>query len=128
MLEIKILPDGSLYKDHNNDLGLSSGKDALAENIMIRLKTRKDSAFNMPGVGSDIHLLLGYPNNRSTGELLESYALEALTRDGFLDPSQVDITAVPITESVLSLFIDLQVTPRQQLAYSIDLTDGSINT
>lgn len=128
MLEIKILPDGTLGRNYNNDLDLSFDTDALAENIMIRLKTRKDSAFNMPGIGSDIHLLLGRPNNRTTGELLESYALEALTRDGFLDPSQVEIIAVPVSESILSLFIDLFVQPRQQLSYSIDLTDGSINT
>jgi hypothetical protein len=121
--ELTLTEDGDLLISPTGDLAVSLNAQALAEHIMVRLRTYQDEAPAMPGVGARIEDFAGKPNTRETGEALEKIAMDALTRDGFLTPEEVTVTAVPEGPRHIRLYIDPDPnqTGRYQGVWSFDI-------
>lgn len=129
--DLTITEDGDIALDENGDLKVSEGAKAMAEAIMVRLRTYLNESPLFPGIGSRFTELAGRPNTLETGQAVEAMAYEALTADNFLLPEAIEITAVPISESVIYLYVDPDPTATEgfpgALRFDIDLTQGQIS-
>ena len=129
MRELALSDDADLVIDASGDLAVASAGQALAEQIMVRLRTYPGDGQAMPGVGCPLEDFIGQPNTRETGEALETAVKDALTRDGFLTASEVEVTVVPVGETRLLIVIE-PLTPTGQslgsLDVEFDLFDGAL--
>lgn len=69
--------------ERRGGLGLSTGRENLAQALLNRLHTRRGAltALGHPAYGSRLHTLAGEPDTRRTRALAEFYVREALAAD-----------------------------------------------
>lgn len=128
--ELKLTPEGDLRLNNQNDIDICFNGEAVADHVMIRVKSLLNEAYYMPNVGTELSDYIGRPNTLETGNNIEAEILRALTFDGFLSVNNVIITATPLTESVISVFIDIDPeninSSQLPLQFDINLDTGSI--
>lgn len=128
--EITITEDGDLAIGPDGDFAVSLNQQALAEHIMVRLRTYFNEASAFKNIGAKMEDFAGKPNTREVGQLIELSASNALTIDNFLSAEDFTITAVPESLHTVRLYIDPD--PNNiglfsgVLSFDIDLVSGQI--
>lgn len=129
--EIKITPDGDISLDENDGIEVSVGGDALAEHIMVRIRTIFNEALNMPGVGSNLDEAAGLPNTPDTGAFIEQEVIDSLTRDGFMQIGDFNVNVVPTSMDSISVYIDPDPENTgsfgKVISFDINLKNGEIS-
>ncbi len=100
------LPVGAGRTAKLQDFGLTSGRDNLAQAIIIRLLTPRGELTDLghPDYGSRLHELIGFLNTATTRNLVKLYILEALSR-----------------ESRVAEVLSLEVTPHREIRWAVDV-------
>ncbi len=94
------------------DLAIASGRDNLAQAILMRLLTPRGelAALGHPQYGSRLHELVGEVNTETKRNLVRLYILETLQREPRIEKI-VDVTVIPAVERPSSVDVSLQVLP-----------------
>lgn len=94
------------------DLTIASGRDNLAQAIIMRLLTPRGelAALGHPQYGSRLHELVGEMNTETKRNLVRLYILETLQRELRIEEI-VDVTVTPAVEKPSSVNVSLQVLP-----------------
>ena len=85
-----------------HDIGTISGRDNLAQAIVLRLLTPRGelSALGHPGFGSRLHELIGRRNDEGTRNLVKLHILEALQHERRVsEVVEVTVAAHPVHRS-----------------------------
>lgn len=94
------------------DLTIASGRDNLAQAIIMRLLTPRGelAALGHPQYGSRLHELVGEVNTETKRNLVRLYILETLQREPRIEEI-LDVTVTPAVEIPSSINVSLQVLP-----------------
>jgi hypothetical protein len=117
--EPEIGPDGDFLR--------SEGTDALLQSCMFRLKTVIGDWVLEPECGASLEQLIGEPNSKDTGDLMEQLIVVALTHDGFLTSEEIKIVTIPVDKfTIMSTIILTYGGEQSTLAVALDLKEGKI--
>jgi len=118
--------DGDIVIE-SGDLLLRRGMDALADQIVFRLKTVKGDYELEPNCGASLESLVGMPNTEETGAEGRALVFDALTHDGLFNSSALDLDAVPLSEDEIALVVSLPWERKGLLiTASVDLKEGDV--
>lgn len=94
------------------DLAIASGRDNLAQAIIMRLLTPRGelTALGHPQYGSRLHELVGDVNTETKRNLVRLYILETLQREPRIAEIE-NVTVTPAVERPSSVDVSLQVLP-----------------
>lgn len=94
------------------DLTIASGRDNLAQAIIMRLLTPRGelAALGHPQYGSRLHELVGEVNTETKRNLVRLYILETLQREPRIEEI-LDVTVTLAVERPSSIDVSLQVLP-----------------
>lgn len=94
------------------DLTIASGRDNLAQAIIMRLLTPREelAALGHPQYGSRLHELVGEVNTETKRNLVRLYILETLQREPRIEEI-LDVTVTLAVERPSSIDVSLQVLP-----------------
>jgi hypothetical protein len=117
--EPEIGPDGDFLH--------SEGVDALLQSCMFRLKTVIGDWILEPECGASLEQLVGEPNSKDTGDLMEQLIVGALTHDGFLTSEEIEIVTIPVDKfTIMSTIIITYDGEQSTLSVALDLKEGKI--
>lgn len=80
MKDLKMTVDGELVIGPDGDIATVEGDEAIAQQILFRLKTQKRDWTLSPEVGANLESFIGKPNTRETRDLIEVAVLSELVR------------------------------------------------
>jgi hypothetical protein len=127
MDDIYLTDAGDIEVGPNGDLKLVRGNDELVQGIRFRCMTVAGDFLLQPACGASLEDLLGEPNTRETGALMETLIINALTHDGFISPDILSVTAFPISLSTISALIVVTTTEAPiRVSTTIDLVEGEV--
>jgi hypothetical protein len=127
LVDIHMTVDGDLELSADGDFKFSVNSQAVIDNILFRLKTYKGDWLLGPECGASLEKFMGEPNNSETGELIERYAYNALTHDGFLSDNELNLDAIPIDRNTVSLFVEAVYNDEPiSLVANLELREGQI--
>lgn len=94
------------------DLAVTSGRDNLAQAVIMRLLTPRGelTPLGHPQYGSRLHELIGQVNTETKRNLVRLYILETLQREPRIEEI-VDVTVTPAVERHSSVDVSLQLLP-----------------
>lgn len=126
--DILLTSDGDLNLLPNGDIETVDNGDALAQHVMVCLRTYLNDASTFPGIGSIIEDFIGQPNTREVGTALENEVRRAILTSSIFDASVLRVTAVPISTQQMLLLVEPDTgNPNGgTLEFDIDLTTGNI--
>lgn len=124
LVDIQLDPTGDIGVV-GGDLKVCTDLDAIEQGIRWRLLTRRGSWYLEPGCGTELDRMYGAANTRETAEMIEMDIAIALSHDGFLNVGEYSIDIVPLSESVLSVTIDVHA-EGIAVAFDLDLGDMKI--
>lgn len=127
MDDIYLSDAGDIEVGPNGDLKLVRSNDELVQGIRFRCMTVVGDFILQPNCGASLEDLLGEPNTRETGALMESMIISALTHDGFIDPSLLTVTAFPVSLTALSALIIVTTSEAPvRIGVTVDLVEGEV--
>lgn len=106
MHDLLFSQDGDLVPDWNGDLSVGDDETIDYQDINFRVMTN-DPDCALGNLGANLEDAIGLPNNAATGALCESNVQWALTFDKRFLPQDLTITAVPINESQIGIYVGL---------------------
>lgn len=125
--DIALNADNDIEIGYNGDLKVCRDMDVLVQDVLFRLKTVQGDWVLEPECGADLETMLGQPNTRVTGTVIERMVWRALTHDGVLDGIVRDVRVVPINTEQVEILITLGVDEeRVTVMQAVDLTAGLI--
>lgn len=108
--DLKFSSIGDLVVDATGDLDTSFGIDCDKESILARLRTNNPEWYHHPSIGADIDTMVGEPNTLAVAQATTKKIVSCLTYDGFISPSSLVVTPIPISAT--------------QIIYHIAVTNG----
>jgi phage baseplate assembly protein W len=95
------------------DLALFSGRNNLAQALILRLLTPRGSLASLghAAYGSRLAELIGQPKVPSTRALCRAYVLEVVAQEPRVEPTAVDLVFDPLQETASSFQFTLVVQP-----------------
>lgn len=100
---------GDLKITPNKDIGLvQSVSQSDVQQIYIRLMTVPGDFYSYPKLGSDLDMLYGMPQTRSTGEIGKRIIKNALAREGIFADKNVSIEAVPTSANSIRFDVHIE--------------------
>jgi len=97
-----VIKSGDL-EDTSNNFG-----EAFVQEVRSRIGNAINSWKTNPIIGSNIDEFEGQPNTPNTGQRLKQDATFALTRDGYLDSTDFEVTPVPVSETQILMRIQFR--------------------
>jgi len=125
LADIALTPDGDIQLTPEGDIALVRGEDVIYQHILWRLRTVRGEWLLEPDCGTELRLLVGYPNSEETGELVRSDVEAALTHDGFVPPELLLVEVAPESRNAMTVFIHIEGL-HKIMRFSLRLEDGEI--
>lgn len=124
--DIRIDPiTGDLIVNSAGDLDIVRGEDAIFQQIMFRIRTVRGTYAIYPECGTELMAMAGAPNSEETGMEISDQILRALTHDGFIPASLLQIEMAPTGENEITGFIFVEGLT-SALAMVMDLRTGEV--
>jgi hypothetical protein len=95
------------------DMAYTTGRMAIKQIIMNRLKTDAPDWYHHPQMGGNLSDLIGEPNTSNTGNLGAQYIAGALTYGRMFAPEQIYVKATPISAEEIMFFITINIDDRE---------------
>jgi phage baseplate assembly protein W len=101
-----------------HDLGVATGRENLAQALILRLMTPQGSlaALGHAGYGSQLYRLIGELKTDALRNLCRAYVLETVAQEPRVEPTAVALTFDPAAETQSSFVFTLEVQPRADVA------------
>jgi phage baseplate assembly protein W len=98
-----------------SDIGHTSGRDNLAQAVIMRLLTPRGelAALGHPGYGSRLHEIIGMQNTETKRNLIKLYILESLKSEPRIEKC-VDVVVEPGEPMKDRVNVTLTVTPKNE--------------
>ena len=103
--DLALTLSGDLIIGPTGDLDTVMGEDALLQEIIVRIKTRKGDARYVPEMGASLDTLIGQPASPETGQMAERLVMSALLHDGLFSDGEVSVIASPLSNTTIMLSI-----------------------
>jgi len=103
--DLTVGPDGDLA-DTAHDPLLS-----LRQEIRTRVRSSTQDWELHEDLGADLDEIIGEPNTRETGLAGRALIISSLTRDGFIDESDIEIRETPVDRHTILYRIKISVAP-----------------
>ena len=100
---------------------MSFGIDCDKESILARLRTNNPEWYHHPSIGADIDTMVGEPNTLAVAQATTKKIVSCLTYDGFISPSSLVVTPIPISATQIIYHIALLTRARISLVVKIEL-------
>lgn len=125
--DVYLTTEGDIEIGSNGDLKLVQSSEEILQGIMFRCKTVRGDFLLSPGCGADLESLIGEANDAGTGARLEQFIIDALTHDGFIDQSNLQVTAVPTSLNTITAVVIVTINDQPaKLLVSVDLVEGEV--
>lgn len=101
-----------LYVNRRGDVDIVSGRENLGQAIIHRLLTRQGELGDLgyPEYGSNLHELIGRPNDLTTQRLVKLYVNQCLSREIRIEKVE-NINVVPHSSDPHAVVIEIAVVP-----------------
>lgn len=100
---------GDLKITPNKDIGRTqSASQSDIQQIYIRLMTVPGDFYSYPKLGSELEILYGMPQTRSTGEVGKRIIKQALAREGIFADKNISIEAVPTSRNSIRFDVHIE--------------------
>ena len=111
----------------NGDFIFVQESDTVVQDAMFRLKTVQGDWVLVPDCGASLESVIGSPNSSDTASKLEALVSYALTHDGLVNASSLQITTVPVNGSTILIIVVITYNGRRStLSVSLDLVEGKL--
>lgn len=101
-----------LYVNRKGDVDVVSGRENLGQAIIHRLLTRQGELEDLgyPEYGSNLHELIGRPNNQATRNLVKLYVNECLSQEIRIEKVE-SIDVMPHSSDSDTVIIEIAIVP-----------------
>jgi phage baseplate assembly protein W len=101
-----------LYVNRRGDVDIVSGRENLGQAIIHRLLTRQGELEDLgyPEYGSNLHELIGRPNNQATRNLVKLYVNECLSQEIRIEKVE-SIDVMPHSSDSDTVIIEIAIVP-----------------
>ena len=103
--DLALTLNGDLVLGPDGDLDTVTGEEALLQEVIVRLKTKKGDARYAKSMGASLDTMIGQPLSPQTGVALERLVMGALTHDGLFTEDSVSVIASPDSDTTIVLQI-----------------------
>ena len=111
--DLAVSPEGDIAITDSNELRLQ-------QQSQTRLATQRADFICYPNLGADLHKLVGLPNTPDTARFGKTLIMNALTRDNFLQASNIDVQATPTRPDVIQFEIKIYYGSNEYISITID--------
>ena len=117
--DISLSAEGDLAISPTGDLYVMRGIGSLRQGIESRLKTDLGDLFTHPKFGNKLKDLVCKRNTKQTAEQGRQSIISCLTYDGFIDPGDLSVVAIPV--SITDILYHIEVSNGSYVVYKFDL-------
>jgi hypothetical protein len=117
--DLTITEDGDLAMGPGGDLYILKGIPSLRQDIEFRLKTDLGDLLTQPKIGSRLRDMIGRRNTKEVAEQIKTEITNCLTYGNFIDPGDLNVSAIPVDES--TIICHIEVSADTYVAYRFDL-------
>jgi phage baseplate assembly protein W len=127
-VDLRISVDGELQISPQGDLDIVWGDDAIAQEILVRLKTTPGDYLLSPRLGADLEQFIGAPNNKQTHSLIEQVVHNAITFDNLVSYPAIQCVSI----NTFEVFILIEFASKEedsrviQVYAGLDLKEGLV--
>lgn len=128
MIDFAMTASGDFIIGPHGDLSFVTGDEAIAQQVLFRLKTTKGDWQLSPLVGADLEQFIGKANTEVTRAAIEATVVNALTYDNLLFSPEVSCLKISDTEVLILVeFRSIENRGRIiQVAAGLDLRKGLV--
>lgn len=120
---------GDLTVGPNGDFLIAQSADALLQSVLFRLKTIAGDWQLMPACGASLEAFIGETASPDTGAAIQAAIEYALTHDGFIAPSELDLRVTPVNSNEVAVLLKIQMDQAPVILISgVDLRQGLLVT
>lgn len=117
--DLTLSADGDLVIGPAEDLYIIKNTGALRQGIEVRIKTEMADLFLHPKFGNKLKDMIGKRNTKQVAEEGKQYIAICLSYDGFINPGDLNIAAIPLDST--SILYHIEVTNESYVIYKFDL-------
>jgi hypothetical protein len=127
--DIDLSTDADVSIGANGDFEIATGSLAALESMLWRLKTVRGDWRLQPACGADLESFIGAPGSPEVGDQIRSNVIYALTHDGFLNISDIEVRVSPINSNELAILVSAVVASEPiTIVAGLDLREGKLVT
>lgn len=121
MPDVYFTEDGDIKPSSNGDIAITNDERRnLAQQVYLRVMTELGDFPIYPQLGAALDRLVGMPQNADTGRLGVSLIMDALTRDGRFQGSEIYVKPVPTGPQTIRFDIYASKSTKSPLILSVE--------